>query len=290
MARIWTYQQYYNDFGQAWDGHVEAFSANLIEISFMDTLSSPSWQGLATGQFRQGPGGQISGTVTGYTFSFQNTLIYRFEGANLSAARLFALMEADSPALLGYVLSQADVFDLSSNSDIARGYGGNDVLNGNAGDDQLAGDAGRDRVLGGSGDDTLQGGAGRDTLRGDSGDDVLEGGAGADLLSGGYGADRFVFARLADSRPGAMDRVQDFARAEGDVIDLSALDAQRGMRGNQSFDLIGAAAFSGSAGELRWQRDGAGITVTADTDGDGRADFALHLERLATLRASDFVL
>ena len=290
MARIWTYQQYYYDFEWAWDGHVEAFSPNLIEVSFMDTLSSPSWQGLATGQFRQGPGGQISGTVTGYEFRYQGSLIFSFEGANLSAARLFALMEADSPALLAYVLSQADVFDLSSNSDIVRGYAGNDVLHGNAGDDQLAGDAGRDRVLGGSGDDTLQGGAGRDTLRGDSGDDVLEGGAGADLLSGGYGADRFVFVRPADSRPGAMDRVQDFARAEGDVIDLSALDAQRGMRGNQSFDLIGTAAFSGSAGELRWQGDGSGITVTADTDGDARADFALHLEGLATLRASDFVL
>ena len=290
MARIWTYQHYYDDFNWVWDGHVEAFAADLIEVSFMDTLSSPSWQGLATGQFRQGPGGQISGTVTGYTFSFQNTLIYSFEGANLSAARLFALMEADSPVLLAYVLSQRDVFDLSGYSDTARGYAGNDVLNGNAGNDRLAGDAGRDRVLGGSGDDTLQGGAGRDTLRGDSGDDVLEGGTGADLMSGGYGADRCVFARLADSRPGAMDRVQDFARAEGDLIDLMALDAQRGVRGNQSFDLIGTAAFSGSAGELRWQRDGSGITVTADTDGDGRADFALHLEGLTTLRASDFVL
>ena len=290
MARIWTYQHYYDDFDWVWDGHVEAFAADLIEVSFMDSLSSPSWQGLATGQFRQGPGGQISGTVTGYTFSFQNTLIYSFEGANLSAARLFALMEADSPALLAYVLSQRDVFDLSGYSDTARGYAGNDVLNGNAGNDRLAGDAGRDRVLGGSGDDTLQGGAGRDTLRGDSGDDVLEGGTGADLMSGGYGADRFVFARPADSRPGAMDRVQDFGRAEGDVIDLMALDAQRGVRGNQSFDLIGTAAFSGSAGELRWQRDGSGITVTADTDGDGHVDFALHLEGLTTLRASDFVL
>ena len=290
MARIWTYQHYYDDFDWVWDGHVEAFAADLIEVSFMDTLSSPSWQGLATGQFRQGPGGQISGTVTGYEFRYQGSLIYRFEGANLSAARLFALMEADSPALLAYVLSQRDVFDLSGYSDTARGYAGNDVLNGNAGNDRLAGDAGRDRVLGGSGDDTLQGGAGRDTLRGDSGDDVLEGGTGADLMSGGYGADRFVFARPADSRPGAMDRVQDFARAEGDLIDLMALDAQRGVRGNQSFDLIGITAFSGSAGELRWQRDGSGITVTADTDGDARADFALHLEGLATLRASDFVL
>lgn len=290
MARIWTYQHYYDDFDGVWDGHVEAFAADLIEVSFMDTLSSPSWQGLATGQFRQGPGGQISGTVTGYEFRYQGSLIYRFEGANLSAARLFALMEADSPALLAYVLSQRDVFDLSGYSDTARGYAGNDVLNGNAGNDRLAGDAGRDRVLGGSGDDTLQGGAGRDTLRGDSGDDVLEGGTGADLMSGGYGADRFVFARLADSRPGAMDRVQDFARAEGDLIDLMALDAQRGVRGNQSFDLIGTAAFSGSAGELRWQRDGSGITVTPDTDGDARADFALHLEGLTTLRASDFVL
>ena len=290
MARIWTYQQYYDDFNWAWDGHVEAVSATQVEIGYMDTLSSPSWQGLATGRFRQTASGEVSGTVTGLTFSYQGSLIYRFEGANLSAGRLFALMEGDRPGLYAYVLSQGDRFDLSGHADILRGYGGNDTIRGNAGDDRLAGDAGRDLVLGGTGDDVLRGGAGRDTLRGDSGNDVLHGGFAADVLTGGYGADRFVFASAAESTASALDRVQDFRRSQGDRIDLSALDAQRGVAGHQAFDLIGTGRFSGAAGELRWQAAGGGLRLAADTDGDRQADFVLHLAGITALRPADLIL
>ena len=108
MARIWTYQQYYDDFDRAWDGHVDAASSSQITVTYMDTIGSTSFKGFATGRFTQGVGGEISGTVTGFTFSYKGSLIYSFAGASLSAQRLFDLMESDNPALTAYVLSQSD--------------------------------------------------------------------------------------------------------------------------------------------------------------------------------------
>jgi Ca2+-binding RTX toxin-like protein len=272
MARIWTYQQYYDDFDRAWDGHVDAASSSQITVTYMDTIGSTSFKGFATGRFTQGVGGEISGTVTGFTFSYKGSLIYSFAGASLSAQRLFDLMESDNPALTAYVLSQSDRFDLSANSDQVRGYRGNDTINGNGGDDRLAGDHGNDLVFGGTGNDTLFGGAGQDRLTGDSGDDVLQGGAGADTLIGGYGADRFVYRLASESTAAAQDQILGFSRSQGDRIDLSAMDADRLAAGNQAFTLIGTASFHHKAGELRFVTKAQGLTLLADTNGDGLAD------------------
>ena len=62
------------------------------------------------------------------------------------------------------------------------------------------------------------------------------------------------------------------------------------MGGDQAFAWIGDAAFSGTAGELRFAFAGNTTTVTGDTDGDGAADFALWLTGQITLVAGDFVL
>ena len=48
------------------------------------------------------------------------------------------------------------------------------------------------------------------------------------------------------------DVVADFNRAEGDRIDLSAIDADVYAAGNQAFTFIGTAAFSGTPGEIRY--------------------------------------
>ncbi|KRW96794.1 calcium-binding protein [Paracoccus sp. MKU1] len=157
------------------------------------------------------------------------------------------------------------------------------LLNGAAGNDQLDGRGGNDRLLGGAGADSLLGGAGND---------VLIGGAGADRLNGGLGADQFVFLGLGESGVTAAGRdlIQDFSHAQGDRIDLRSIDANAGLAGDQAFRLIGERAFTGAAGELRYERAGNVTTILADTNGDGRVDFSVALNGSHSLVGADFLL
>lgn len=175
-----------------------------------------------------------------------------------------------------------------------RLFGGadGDILSGGAGADLLWGEAGADLLRGGAHADRLFGGIGNDMLHGEAGADILAGGLGSDRLFGGLGADRFVFMAPADSGigPAGRDVVMDFRRWQGDRLDLTPLDADLDRGGNNAFRFIGTEAFSGSAGELRYYRNGGTTVVTADRDGDGAADFAFHLQGVFTLQAGDFLL
>lgn len=166
--------------------------------------------------------------------------------------------------------------------------GGVDVLssieniNGSPFDDKLTGDDFTNQLRGREGDDLLIGGGGADRL---------EGGTGLDRLRGGTGADTFVYLRLADVT-GVRERILDFSHAEGDRIDLSAVDPAK-EAGDQAFTFIGASAFSGTAGvyELRAQDQGNGVTLLqGDVDHDGLADFTVAVTTATPLVATDFVL
>jgi Ca2+-binding RTX toxin-like protein len=171
-------------------------------------------------------------------------------------------------------------------NDTLRGGDGADTLYGEAGQDQLFGDAGDDALFGSLGNDSLRGGEGRDTLFGDDGADVIIGGAGADILAGGAQPDRFVFATVAEIGTGASaDRIADHD-GRSDLIDLSAIDANTAMPGNQTFRFVGTDAFTGAAGELRY----VGGLVSGDVDGDRLADFQLRIGNLILLEPGDFIL
>lgn len=163
------------------------------------------------------------------------------------------------------------------------GNGGNNVLNGGLGADTLVGGGGNDKLFGSTGNDTLFGGIG---------DDKVTGGLGKDLLTGGLGADHFIFESRLDSGTTAAGRdvITDFSRAQGDRINLSQIDANLRLTGDQSFKFIGAAGFSGSGGELRYQHSSGATLVFADLDGDGRADFSTELSRQISLIGQDFLL
>ena len=137
----------------------------------------------------------------------------------------------------------------------------------------MVGGAGADQIAGGAENDQLHGQDGADTLYGNDGADVLVGGAGADALIGGAGADRFVFTSLSDSAPGAADRIADLDAASGDVIDLSAIDANAGADGDQAFVLV--EAFTREAGQAVLHYDAASNTTRLwlDVNGDAAADF-----------------
>ena len=154
---------------------------------------------------------------------------------------------------------------------------GANTLNGNSGNNVIRGGDGIDTILGNDGNDTLFGDAGADILRGGNGDDILNGGLGADQLQGGTGADIFRFTDIKDlGLSGATtDRVLDFSAVQGDRIDLTTIDANANVAGNQAFTFIGAAAFTGTAGELRVQASGTNQLVYGDVNGDGVADFLI---------------
>jgi Ca2+-binding RTX toxin-like protein len=172
-----------------------------------------------------------------------------------------------------------------------NGTSAGDTFIGSAAANQLKGFGGNDVLAGRGGDDILHGGAGLDILDGGTEADSLYGGADRDILTGGTGADRFVFSAIADSMVGTgADRITDFSHAQGDRIDLSAIDANTGVAGNQAFTFIGVAAFTHHAGELGFSQSGGVTTVSGDVDGDGVADFAVTLTGMINLAIVDFAL
>ncbi|CAA9518612.1 MAG: hypothetical protein AVDCRST_MAG09-1862 [uncultured Sphingomonas sp.] len=108
----------------------------------------------------------------------------------------------------------------------------------------------------------------------------------------GAGGDRFVFRTgdLAGTAPGSCDVIRDYSYASGDRLRLDLFDANSNLAGTQDFAFIGAGAFTGVAGQLRYEQANGNTFVSADTDGDGDADFMLQLEGLHTLRSADFIL
>lgn len=163
------------------------------------------------------------------------------------------------------------------------GTKGNDKLAGGDGNDVLHGLDGNDLLDGGADHDKLFGGNGNDTLRGGNGNDVLTGGLGADKLTGGAGSDRFVFASIKDSTVSASGRDTIFDFGTGDKINLSAIDANVRTAKDDAFAFIGTKAFSKTAGELRYEKKASDTYLFGDVNGDGRADFSIHLDDAVTL-------
>ena len=152
------------------------------------------------------------------------------------------------------------------------------------------GNAGVNWIAGNDAANTLIGGAGNDTLKGNGGADVLIGGAGYDGLCGGAGADRFVFGGLSDSTVDAKgrDAILDFSHADGDLLDLSKMDANGADAGDGTFKLM--AAFDGTHGALIVAAQGSQWLVQGDVNGDKIADFAILVTSSSALVAADFVM
>jgi Ca2+-binding RTX toxin-like protein len=164
---------------------------------------------------------------------------------------------------------------------------------GTTGNDSLLGTSGNDTLSGGVGNDALDGLAGNDSLSGGDGIDTLTGNLGADKLSGGLGTDVFMYVSSEDSSAGTAyhDIISDFSTAQGDKINLSGIDANPVLAGDQAF-VFRTTAFSGGAGQLRFYVDstlGQGI-VAADINGDAIADIEIALVGVTTMAATDFVL
>lgn len=153
---------------------------------------------------------------------------------------------------------------------------------------------GADRLNGDAGNNVIDGKGGNDIINGGAGNDTIYGGAGYDTMTGGAGNDIFAFRSAAEigSKPGARDIITDFTSGQ-DKIDLSAIDANPNLAGNQNFTFLAAedASFTKKAGQLAWHyNDAAGVTIVqGDINGDGKHDFEIELKGKVDLKASDFI-
>ncbi|MCC5662991.1 hypothetical protein LC653_03330, partial [Nostoc sp. CHAB 5784] len=167
-----------------------------------------------------------------------------------------------------------------------NGGSGDNTINGGLGNDQIDGGG---NIDGGAGNDTINGGRGDDSLVGGFDNDILIGGAGTDRLTGGSGSDVFDFNSVSESQSGLLrDVITDFVgngSLPGDQINLSTIDANSTIGGNQAFTFIGTGVFS-APGQIRYS----GGILQASTDGDLSAEFEIQLAGAPQLVASDIIL
>lgn len=204
------------------------------------------------------------------------------EVADEGADKVFAAVSYDLEDNIEtlYLRGNADISGRGNElANILSGSRGNNTLDGLDGDDKLFGMIGNDILLGGEGNDRLVGGLG---------DDELRGGLGFDTLSGGKGADKFILTSSSESSTGDdRDVITDLSVAS-DIIDLSSIDSNTALGGDQAFTFIGSTDFSNTAGQLRF--DATTHILSGDTNGDGVGDFEISLLNISTLNSSVFVL
>ena len=134
-------------------------------------------------------------------------------------------------------------------------------------------------LVGHNGSDIMIGSAGSDVFGNITGQ-VL----GTDVYTGNGGADTYDYTFAADSMNG--DTITDFDI--DDNIDLRFNNLEAGGSPVLANHFIGAAAFSGVAGEYRYQIDGTHTLVQVDSNGDKVADQTLTISNGAFALAETF--
>lgn len=164
----------------------------------------------------------------------------------------------------------------------------NDSITGGGNNDTLTGGDGRDTLNGGAGLDKLFGGLAGDTITGGDGADQITGGLAADTMTGGTGADKFLFeANDIGTTTAYYDRITDFESGV-DEIDLSKIDADTTVAGNQVFAFVDNNAFT-AAGQVRYTNIGGFTYVLGNVDADLGADFVIRMDGVIPV-ADDFKL
>jgi Ca2+-binding RTX toxin-like protein len=220
----------------------------------------------------------------------EDTAAYRNSPAGVSVLLISDFAsggDADGDSLNGI-----ENLDGSEFADFLWGNNGANDLDGFGGNDSLRGFGGSDNLSGGEGHDALYGMDGADLLSGGEGNDRLEGGTGADLMEGGGGADRFVWASIDDTGTTTEtgDYISAFNPAEADRLHLYDIDADVYAAGNQAFTFIGAAAFSGTPGEINYVHVNGETIIQMQTGTSADVEGIIRIYGIVTPEASWFAL
>ncbi len=214
------------------------------------------------------------------TETFTYTMVDSF-GAQSTATVTITVVGANEP--VDYVNPPAP------SAGAIVGTAGNDIIVTAAAADIIYGMGGDDDITSSAGADTIFGGAGRDTINAGDGNDIINGGSDRDDLTGGAGADIFKYYLAAESTTTETDRIRDFNASEGDKIDLSLIDANYLIGGNNSFVVV--TSYTRAAGQLLIVNLGAGVFhIRGDVNGDGVTDLQIEVKSRTTLLASDLIL
>lgn len=165
-----------------------------------------------------------------------------------------------------------DTLDISAaTANVTVNLGSGPLSNGTASSSQT----GNDTILG---IENVNTGSGNDTIIASNAVNVMNGGSGDDTY-------RFTSASAADG-----DTILTFEA--GDRVDLTAIDANLGAAGDQSFALV-SGAFT-AAGQLavtfETRADGDYTVVQGNTDGDADAEFAIEISGHQNLNNSNLGL
>jgi len=116
------------------------------------------------------------------------------------------------------------------------------------------------------------------------------GSGGRDVVTGGAARGIFDHDHTSDGLPGSANRdmIIDFAH-NSDKIDLTGIDANTAVAGNQAFVWLGDAPLTG-AGQVDFITSGGNTIVQASTDADSTPEFQIRLTGIVTLSEGDFFL
>ncbi|WP_319496835.1 nidogen-like domain-containing protein [uncultured Cohaesibacter sp.] len=145
-------------------------------------------------------------------------------------------------------------------------------------------------IRGNSGDNLLNGAWGNDTLVGGTGADHFLDDAGVEWMYAGDDTDEdiFQFTNMSQSGVGGGQRDQIFQFDSGeDIIDLSAIDANWAVAGNQAFAYSG---FNAIANGIWFWDVGDNIIINVDASGDAIADMQIELQGVDSVVWGDFML
>jgi VCBS repeat-containing protein len=254
-------------------GTVDGISLPTTFTGGADPNDFDSLVGTNTPGFLLVNGTNVGETLTGDTSSNDKDIINGFGGDDT--------INAGDATDQVYGGTGNDIINGGDNSDLLYGQAGIDTIHGNQIADDIYGGSDGDFLFGDAGADNIYGGSGADSINGGVDNDILIGGYGADQLTGGGGNDTFVYLDLKDTN----DTITDFN--SGDHIDLSAIDANLALAGDQGFAFGGTTA---TAHGVWYAQVGGNVVVYVDTDGDsGTAELSITLTGLASVSSGDIL-
>lgn len=153
-------------------------------------------------------------------------------------------------------------------------------LVGGAGADTLTGTAIGNRISGAAGNDAMFGLVGADVLIGDVGLDKIDCGADSDI-------DTVAYAATNETPVGInRDQISNF-KIVNDKIDVSVIDANSSVSGNQAFTFNTTTA---KANSIWYAISGSDIIVRGDVNGNTTADFEILVKGVTSVSAANFNL